>query len=96
MPNINFLLFILKFHRIHGKPCGNSLTTEFHSWLKFFLNFTILIPADFKHLKLGINLNELKIFSNLPLVLFKLSQNELINPLMLLGFESDYTDFSCL
>ncbi len=54
-----------------------------------FLNFTIVIPADFKHLKLGINLNELKIFSNLTLVTIKFSQNELINPELSFVFEFD-------
>jgi len=89
MPSIKVLLLILKLQTIHGAPSESSLASEIHSSLKSFLNFTITIPAVFKHFKLGINLNESKIFSNLPLVSIKFSQNELINTGMLLGFEFD-------
>ena len=56
----------------------------------------MMIPAVFKHFKLGINLNGSKIFSNLSLVSLKFSQNELINPELSVEFEFDLLDSYCL
>ena len=94
--SLKLLLLILIFQTIHKESFGNSLASEIHSSLKSFLNFTMMIPAVFKHFKLGINLNESKIFSNLSLVSLKFSQNELINPELSVEFEFDLIDSYCL